>query len=185
MKYSILATILLLASSFSAWGGTVQLIPSSTNIFAGDIFTADLVVTGNTDEIFGYGFTYSLSNSNVQVSSLVPNAFFGSDFGFVTPGLSVYTSSLTGLTASTVTLATFTFIAPTAGLSLLTVAADLGDLNQGLFVLSVPGGLANTLALGAILSLNVQDVPEPATFGFSAMALAALLAVGRRRLSQL
>lgn len=181
MKHSILATIFILASSFSAWAGTVQLIPSSTNIFAGDIFTVDLRVTGNTDEIFGYGFTYNLSNSNVQVTSLAPNAFFGPDFGFLTPGLSVYTPSFTGLTASTVTLGTFSFIAPSAGLSLLTVLSDLSDFNQGLFVLSSPGALA----LGATLSINVQDVPEPAAFGFSAMALAALLAVGRRRLSQL
>ncbi len=138
MKNTLIAALILAATSVAASAGTISLVPSTANPFAGDTFTIDLKVTGNTDEILGFGLNYNVNNSNITVTGATPDSFFGADLGLDDPALSVFT--FPGNTESTVTLATFTFTANTVGSALFSITNNLSDANQGLFTLASPGG---------------------------------------------
>ena len=177
VKNIFLGLAIALGSGLTASADTIVLTPSTLTPGVGSLFTINLSVTGNTDELLGFGFNQSISTAAFLLQTISINPFFGPDLGLGNPQVSAFT--FPGSTASTVNLVMFTFLAQQVGSGIFTVAADLTDPNQGLFFLNDPAG-----ALDGYVTINVQPVPEPALGGLVALALLGVLSVARFRRQQ-
>ena len=172
-------TLLFLIAALTAAAGTITLTPSTASPLVGSTFTITLSVTGNTDEILGFGLDTSLSTAAISLQSLAIHPFFGADLG-LQPTTQVSAFAFPGNADPTVTLVTFSFFANSVGSSVVRVISDLGDPNEGLFTLASATGSD----LSQQLTINVQPtsaVPEPSTFGFVALAAGGLCWRARRR----
>lgn len=177
MKTCILAAMAWATMGLTLSAATISLVPSNATPSLGSTFTIDLVVTGNTDEILGFGLDTSLSTSAIVLQSSAINPFFGPDLG-LQPDTQLSAIVFPGNTSSTVTLVTFSFLANSAGSSLFQVISDPNDLNEGLFTLASATG--SDLSTGVTINVQNAQVPEPATFGLVALAAAGIL-IARRR----
>ena len=176
MKKAIFLFVCLVASG-SAPAATVLLTPSTLNPTTGSTFTVDVTLTGNPDEVVAFGFNSS-SGPLVSFRSAALNSFF-SPFPGPT-GLDVAGFQFPGATASTVALATLTFLAgSTPGVVSVGITSDLSDPNQGLYFLDLalpPLDLTSSVSV----SIRGTGVPEPGTFVLLSTAGAGLLLVRRR-----
>ncbi len=177
MKMTLLAALLLTLAGVNAPAGVIALVPSNATPFVGDPLTINLIVTGNTDELLGFGLDHSVSTAAIAFQSFAIDPFFGADLG-LQPDTLVSAFAFPGNTNSSVTLVSFTFLASSVGTSVFSVTSDLLDPNEGLFALDL-----------AVIDLDTQvtidvlaapGVPEPGTFGLGAGAAVGLFFAGRR-----
>jgi hypothetical protein len=174
MKSLLFAILFLAANAFAGPASSVSLTPSNANPNIGDPFTIGLVVSGNTGEILGFGLDYSVSTGAISFQGFTINPFFGADLGLGDPQISAIT--FPGDTNPSVTLVTFSFLAKSAGPAVFGVNSDLGDPNEGLFLLS-----GATADLSRQVTISVQGVatPEPDTLTLTAFAAGLFLALSR------
>jgi hypothetical protein len=174
MKRNTLLPAALLLAAFHLDASVLTLVPSSATPIAGQTFTIDFEVTGNTDEILGFGLDYSASTPSIVFQGFTINPFFGGDLGLGDPQISAIT--FPGATASSVNLVSFSFLASAAGQSVFQVTSDLNDPNQGLFLLNGP-----PVDLDQQVTIRVQSsVPEPGTLSLAGLAAGLFLVAVRR-----
>ncbi len=175
MKRNTLFLAALLLGTFHLDASVLTLVPSSATPMAGQTFTIDFQVTGNTDEILGFGLDYSVSTPSIVFQGFTIDPFFGADLGLGEPQISAIT--FPGATAPSVSLVSFSFLASAVGPSVFQVTSDLNDPNQGLFLLEGPA-----VDLGQQVTINVQSaVPEPGTFSLAGLVGGLFLIAVRRR----
>jgi hypothetical protein len=175
MKRITLFLAALLLGAFHLNASVLTLLPSSATPMVGQTFTIDFEVTGNTNEILGFGLDYSVSTPTIVFQGFTINPFFGPDLGLGEPQISAIT--FPGATASTVSLVSFSFLANAPGSSVFQVTSNLNDPNQGLFLLDGP-----TADLGQRVQIDVQAaVPEPGNFSLAGLFGGLLLIAVRRR----
>lgn len=174
---SALFAFCLFAAGLPVSAATVVLTPSTLTPSAGSLFTVDVSVTGNTDEILGFGFNPTSSiPDRAAYQSAVNNPFFGPDLGLGDPAIAGFT--FPGSTGSTVPLVVLTFLAgPQTGAVTLGISTNLSDPNQGLFFLTDA-----TLDITSGITVTVLDaVPEPGSLSTMVLGGAGLLALLLRR----
>lgn len=177
MKRALLSFVCLLGA-ISAPAATVVLSPSTLNPTTGSAFTVDVTLTGNPDEVVGFGFN-ATSGPLASFQGATLNSFF-SPFPGPT-GLDVAAFQFPGATASAVPLATLRFLAgPTPGVVNVGIMSNLSDPNQGLFFLD-PALPTFDLTSSVSVSITGTTVPEPGTFVLLTTAAAAGLLLFRRR----
>lgn len=147
--------------------------------FSIEVQVDDLFGHDALDELIAFGFDVASSNAAsiafVSASVAAPFADDSGSFadthvaGSVFPGLTAFDVS------GPFTLATLTFQALGAGSSLLGVASDPGDVNEGLVFAN-----AGNLDLSANLAVQVLAVPEPQSYALMLAGLGLLLARARR-----
>src|SRR3954451_8323176 len=124
MKKTLFSLLCLLGSA-CAPAATVVLTPSTLTPAAGSVFTVDVTLTGNPDEVVAFGFN-ATSGPLVSFQGATLNPFF-SPFPGPT-GLDVAAFQFPGATASTVALATLRFLAgPIPGVVNVGITSDLSD----------------------------------------------------------
>jgi len=181
MKPYLLATCFLAVTITSASAGTIILTNSNPNPYVGSTFNISLSVSGNTGEIIGFGLNFAANNPGITFQSFGVHPFFTD----ISPlmGTAVSAIAFPGAITASVDLVTFTYLAQTVGNSIFSVTSDpLNNLDQGLFQLTVPGGLpfSPTGTIAQTLQVDVQAVPEPSTVGLAALAVGGMW-MGRRR----
>jgi len=173
MMKTFLSFVCLLGAA-SAPAATVVLTPSTLNPTTGSTFTVDVTLTGNPDEVVGFGFNSS-SGPLVSFQSATLNPFF-SPFPGPT-GLDVAAFQFPGATTSTVSLATLRFLAgPAPGVVNVGITSDLSDPNQGLYFLDLalpPLNVTSSVSV-SISGVPVTGVPEPGTLVLLSTATAGL-----------
>ena len=176
MKRALIPFVCLLGA-ISAPAATVVMTPATLNPAAGSVFTVDVTLTGNPDEVVAFGFN-ATSGPLVSFQGATLNSFF-SPFPGPT-GLDVAAFQFPGATASTVALATLRFLAgPTPGIVNVGITSDLSDPNQGLYFLD-PALPALDVTSSVSVSITGTTVPEPSTFLLLSTAGAGLWLLRRR-----
>lgn len=175
MKKNLFAIAALLCVSLNVSAGVIALTPSNATPTVGDTFTVQLAVTGNTDEILGFGLDYSITGAAITLQGFTINPFFGADLGLTNTQIAAIT--FPGDTSGTVNLVSFSFLAAAPGSATFSVSSILEDLNEGLFGLT-----DGQTDLSKQVTINVSDTPEPATWLMLASG-GLLLFVGRLRRS--
>ncbi len=184
MKSTIFLSAVLLAGFASHGRAAVISLTAPVNTPTGiDVAVqASNLFTGRnaaTDGVIAYGF-------NVNVSNPAFLSFLGATSGplfdpaTTEPGTNVF-GAASGLgifspVSQPVTLATLHFLSNGFGAATVTLTSNLGNPFQGLQFLNSPvaESISGTFTVAAVS-------PEPATFGFAAVALAGLLFARTRR----
>lgn len=171
----LILIVMTLAGAVTASAATITLTPSTLTPFAGTTFTIGVSVSGNTDEILGFGFNATTSDpSRASFVSASINPFFDPAGAPV----DVSAAQFPGATSGTVDLAMLTFLAgPNAGPVMVGIQSLLSDPNQGLIYLNLDNeDISSSITIGGI------TIPEPGSFTLMMLASAAALAYAGRRL---
>jgi len=183
-KYGICGIVLLSVILFFDSASAIpvsRLELSAPIIYPGDTFFLDVFVDGVTDpvdlgfgpipdEVFAFGFDVSYSPSEFTYIGATFGAGF-MDASFLAPDVAGLT--FPGINGDNILLASLSFTSLVSGNYSLGIASDLSDPGEGLFALSGPWDITN--------SIPVNPVPEPATVLLLVSGFAGLGVFGRQK----
>ncbi|MCE4557071.1 PEP-CTERM sorting domain-containing protein [Roseateles cellulosilyticus] len=164
------ATVSLTAAVPSKVGQGVDLLVSVSDPFAG---------LSPDEQLLSFGFGLSYDASRLAFAGFTVAAGWDDDSGWLGAG-QFGGSSFPGMAnhgQATLLLGTLHFDALQAGSTLVGVATDASNLNQGLSFL-----WSDTQPLTASLNLMTSAVPEPASLLMATLGLAAVGLTTRRRI---